>query len=148
MLFSCSCMRKLSYSCYEGRGKAKTKGEKLKSEKKLSSAGRQLAVEGTHRKWQDKHENIHEDHRSRSYAKITEHIQENRRNRRIKHRNTHRKQLEDIGTPSPPPGQQLGCRFLLNQYLPLNSEETATKSHLLLQRQRRGLLSRSGSGWL
>ena len=51
---------------YEGRGKAKTKGEKLKSEKMLSNAGRQLAVEGTHRKWQDKHENIHEDHRTHS----------------------------------------------------------------------------------
>ena len=66
MLFSCFCKRKLSCFCYEGRGKAKTKGEKLKSEKKLSSAGRQLAVEGTHRKWQDKHENIQEDHKTHS----------------------------------------------------------------------------------
>ena len=48
------------------RGKAKTKGEKFKSEKKLSNAGRQPAVEGTHRKWQNKHENIHEDHRTHS----------------------------------------------------------------------------------
>ena len=48
------------------RWKAKTKGEKLKSEKKLSSAGRQPAVEGTHRKWQDKHENIQGDHRTHS----------------------------------------------------------------------------------
>ena len=48
------------------RGKAKTKGEQFKSEKKLSSAGRQPAVEGTHRKWQNKHENTNEDHRTHS----------------------------------------------------------------------------------
>ena len=87
MLFSCSCMSKVSCSNMRERGKAKTKGEK-----KLSSAGRQPAVEGTHRKWQNKHENIHEDHRTHSIKQ---------KNQKQKHTEDRK---EEIGTPSPPPG--------------------------------------------
>ena len=63
----------------------------MKSEKMLSNAGRQLAVEGTHRKWQDKHENIHEDHRTHSRKqkkqknKTQEHTQKTARGDRNNH---------------------------------------------------------------
>ena len=109
MLLSCSSMSKVSCSNMREREKAKTKGEKFKSEKKLSSAGRQPAVEGTHRKWQNKHENLHEDHRTHSRKQNKhENIHEDHRTHSRKQKNQKQKHTEDrkeeIGTPSPPPG--------------------------------------------
>ena len=103
MLFSCSCTRKLSCFCYEGKPRQKVRSSKVRRSF-LALAGSRLWREHTGSGRTN----------TRTYTKIAEHIQENRRNRRIKHRNTNRTQWGEIGTASPPSGQQVGCRSLLN----------------------------------